>query len=448
MKPRLIDRLNHSLERKLQEQRVFLKSDAGTRFIRLRPVTIAAMVGGATLVMTWTIMITAIFLMDSISAGNTRDQIARERAMFEARLNDISRERDARAAEATAAQKRFASALAEVSMMQTQLLKSEDQRQELNQGIEVIQTTLRRTINERDEARRRGDELFATLEADEANDAPELARAKTLSASVGFLTDALSLTAAERDKHMVDANDAQAQAGELLFALELTKDRNDKIFSRLEDAVTVSLEPLDKMFSAAGMSTESVLREVRRGYSGQGGPLLPATKSTSGEDPFVGDDEARATSIMRGLDEINLFRIAAEKMPVGMPVERAYRFTSGFGFRRDPKSGARRMHKGADFAGATGSPILATGDGKVIRAGWQSGYGRMITIQHAFGFETRYAHLSNILVKVGDQVSRGDRIGAMGATGRVTGTHLHYEVRNNGNAVNPMTYIKAGRDVF
>ncbi len=81
-------------------------------------------------------------------------------------------------------------------------------------------------------------------------------------------------------------------------------------------------------------------------------------------------------------------------------------------------------------------------------AGWMSGYGRLVKIQHEFGIETRYAHQSKIRVKVGQRVSRGDRIGDMGTSGRSTGTHLHYEVRVGGKAVNPMTYIKAAKDVF
>ena len=84
----------------------------------------------------------------------------------------------------------------------------------------------------------------------------------------------------------------------------------------------------------------------------------------------------------------------------------------------------------------------------VTFAGRQSGYGNLIKIKHEFGIETRYAHLSRIRVKVGQRVSRGDRIGDMGNTGRSTGTHLHYEVRVGGKAVNPMTYIKAARNVF
>jgi murein DD-endopeptidase MepM/ murein hydrolase activator NlpD len=106
------------------------------------------------------------------------------------------------------------------------------------------------------------------------------------------------------------------------------------------------------------------------------------------------------------------------------------------------------MHQGVDFAASVGTPLYATADGVVIHAGWGAGYGRLVKIQHEFGIETRYAHMSKMRVKVGQRVSRGDRIGDMGASGRVTGVHLHYEVRVGGKAVNPMIYIKAANDVF
>ena len=106
------------------------------------------------------------------------------------------------------------------------------------------------------------------------------------------------------------------------------------------------------------------------------------------------------------------------------------------------------MHSGVDFAAGMGTPLYATADGVVTHAGWQSGYGRLVKIQHEFGIETRYAHMSKLRVKVGQRVSRGQRIGDMGASGRVTGVHLHYEVRVGGKAVNPMIYIKAANYVF
>ena len=182
-------------------------------------------------------------------------------------------------------------------------------------------------------------------------------------------------------------------------------------------------------------------------YSGQGGPLTPLTFSTRGEEE-ASADTLRANRILNQLDRINIYRIAAEKAPFAQPVRGGFRFTSGFGPRRDPITGGSRQHAGLDFAGPNGTPIVSTATGVVTFAGWQSGYGRLIKIQHDFGIETRYAHLSRIRVKVGQRVSRGERIGDMGASGRVTGVHLHYEVRVGGKAVNPMTYIKAANDVF
>ena len=106
------------------------------------------------------------------------------------------------------------------------------------------------------------------------------------------------------------------------------------------------------------------------------------------------------------------------------------------------------MHAGVDLAGPRGTAIFATADGVVVAAGPESGYGNVVRIQHEFGFETVYAHQSKIRVKVGQQVSRGVQIGDMGSTGRSTGSHLHYEVRVNGQPVNPMTYLEAAKDVF
>ena len=106
------------------------------------------------------------------------------------------------------------------------------------------------------------------------------------------------------------------------------------------------------------------------------------------------------------------------------------------------------MHNGTDFAASHGTDIFATADGVVTHAGWQSGFGRLIKIQHDFGIETLYAHNSNLRVRKGQRVSRGDHIADMGSTGRSTGTHLHYEVRVGGRPVNPMIYIKAANDVF
>lgn len=442
---RLGHKLNAILERRLPERRLFLKSDTETRFIRLKPATQAIGIVGTTLVMGWTIIATAVLLMDSIGSGSVRDQAARQQATYEARLNALAADRDARAAEAHAAQERFSLALSEVSAMQERLLASEDRRRELETGIEVIQATLRRTIQERDAARAEVERVLAEA-AGEAPDRVLGADAEELAATVEFLTSALAETAEEREQIAQSADAARLEVEDLALELKLVEERNDRIFGQLEEAVTVSLEPLDAMFRSAGLPPDRIIEEIRRGYSGQGGPLMPISLSTKGGPPEP--DELRANEILRRLDEMNLYRIAAEKLPFAMPVHASVRFTSGYGNRRDPLAGGTRLHEGADFAGAYGTSVYATADGEIVHAGWQGGYGRLITIRHALGTETRYAHLSNIRVKVGDRVSRGDHIGDMGNSGRSTGTHLHYEVRVGGQSTNPMTYIRAARDVF
>jgi len=427
------------LERYFPERRVFLKSDTDTRFIRLGPVSQIMAFAGASAIMAWAIIATSILLMDSIGSGNFREQAKRDQRTYEARLNALASERDSRASEARAAQERFNSALEQISVMQSELLSSETRRRELETGIEVIQTTLRRTMTERQDARDEAQQLASAL--DTQGVAPGDAAATTSDDStLDFLAAALADTATERDKITENAQNALLQADEMAAQIKYLEDRNEQIFRQLEEAMTISVEPLDKMFRAAGLNTDSLLDEVRRGYSGQGGPLMPLSFSTRGEDPSA--DALRANRILNQMDRLNLYRIAAQKAPFAVPLKGSFRYTSGFGMRWG------RMHKGTDFAAPHGTPIYATADGVVIHAGWQSGYGRMVKIKHEFGIETRYAHNSKLFVKKGQRVSRGQKIAAMGNTGRSTGTHLHYEVRVGGKAVNPMIYIKAAKDVF
>lgn len=431
------------LEHYFPERRVFLKSDNDTRFIRLKPHTQLLAFAGSSFLVAWAIVATAILLMDSIGAGNFREQAKRDQRTYQARLDDLSSQRDRRAEEALAAQERFNAALSQISVMQTELLSSETRRRELETGIDVIQSTLRGTMQDREAAR----EKIATLESDiESGASGDATAPHVANVPVEFVAEALAKTAAERDQVVEDAQEALLAADAMASEIALMKEQNDQIFRQLEEAMTVSVAPLDKMFRAAGMPTERILEQVRQGYSGQGGPLTPLSFSTRGEEPSP--DTMRANRLLDQMDQLNLYRIAAQKAPFASPVKAAYRMSSAFGPRRDPKTGGRRMHSGIDMAAPRGTPLYATADGVVTFAGWQSAYGWLVKVQHEFGIETRYAHQSRINVKVGQRVSRGDRIGDMGASGRVTGVHVHYEVRVGGEPVNPMVYFKAANDVF
>ncbi|MEQ9694047.1 M23 family metallopeptidase [Shimia sp. SDUM112013] len=437
MRTRFAIRVHQLLERFFPERRLFLRSDNDTRFIRLRPSTQLIAFAGSAAIVAWAIIATAVLLMDSIGAGNFREQARRDQQTYETRLNDLSEERDARTAEALAAQARFNAALDQISAMQSELLATEARRRELETGIDVIQATLRRTMKERETALAE----LATLTQSPNGGGTAVADGTPLgNEMMTLLSGALEETARQRDEVIADAQAALKAAEEMELELALMEEKNDQIFRQLEDAMTISVEPLEKMFTSAGLSTKSLLEEVRRGYSGQGGPMTPLSFSTKGGD--LTKETVRANRLLDQLDRLNMYRIAAETVPLDIPIKSAFRYTSGFGMRWG------RMHNGTDFAGRHGTPILSTADGVVTHADWQSGYGRLVKIRHANGIETRYAHLARIRVKKGQRVSRGERIGDMGNSGRSTGTHLHYEVRVNGRAVNPMKFIKAGKNVF
>jgi murein DD-endopeptidase MepM/ murein hydrolase activator NlpD len=141
------------------------------------------------------------------------------------------------------------------------------------------------------------------------------------------------------------------------------------------------------------------------------------------------------------LDELQNDVIA---IPSDKPIRADVTFTSGFGVRDDPFHRGAAMHPGIDLAGAYGTPIYATADGVVTRAGWNNGgYGNMVELDHGRGISTRYGHMSAVLVHEGDHVTRGEEIGRMGSTGRSTGNHLHYEVRIDGRPVNPIPFMKS-----
>ncbi|MBK5927517.1 peptidase M23 [Rhodobaculum claviforme] len=423
---------------------MFLRSQDEVRYIRLTPLSQVAAMAGVSLAVGWLLIATAILMMDSVGAGALRDQAAREQALYETRLNQMAAERDSRAAEAVQAQERFNVALQKVSEMQSALLASEQRRAEMETGIDVIQATLRRTMAERDAARR---ELAARAEAQMADGRTPEARAADMEDTLDFLLAALEETSEQRDTIADAAQQARREVEHLQLEARLRDERNDMIFTRLEEAVSVSMAPLERVFREAGLPPERILEQVRSAHVGPGERLQPIAISTRGSLE-MDDDAQRVNDILSGLDRINLFRIASERAPFAEPVSANVRFTSGFGTRRDPKTGRTRQHNGVDFAGPRGTPIHATADGVVTQAGWQGGYGNTVIVRHAFGIETLYAHLHSINVREGQRVSRGDRIGGMGTTGRSTGVHLHYEVRLGGRPIDPMTYIRAARNVF
>ncbi len=188
-----------------------------------------------------------------------------------------------------------------------------------------------------------------------------------------------------------------------------------------------------------GLNPETLLSGSEEGM---GGPFIPffgkAEKDVS--DP-------RFTRLADALARMNSMERALAGIPTSMPAA-IMLMSSGFGYRHDPFSGAGAMHSGLDFKGPIGTPILAAASGVITHASTMAGYGNCIEITHANGLVTRYAHLSGYTVSLGQKVNRGVQIARMGSTGRSTGSHLHFEVRLQGQAINPLKFLEANPDVL
>ncbi len=168
-----------------------------------------------------------------------------------------------------------------------------------------------------------------------------------------------------------------------------------------------------------------------------------AAATTSTTDADLADMQAtqQFRSLFQTWKKLDGGQAPAIAVPSAHPVEQI-EFTSMFGVRSDPIHGGARMHAGVDIRGPIGTPIYATADGYVGRAERSGGYGNLVELEHGKGLQTRYGHLSKILVNPGDHIRRGQLIALMGSTGRSTGSHLHYEVRMDGHAVNPVPFLE------
>ena len=238
----------------------------------------------------------------------------------------------------------------------------------------------------------------------------------------------------------------EEQVDGLQHDLRVQEGHYDFIFRNLEGAVELALGPMVKALERSGVDLDSLLETVRRRFSNAGGPggSLSSIERTLSESP----NSNRIKALVEDLDRAHFMGLALQKIPVSMPIYGKFRYSSNFGLRRDPFTRKMSRHEGIDMVAQSGSAIYATADGKVVFAGWSGGFGRVVRIRHIHGFETVYGHLRKIRVKVGQMVSRGDRIGDMGNSGRSTGTHLHYEVRVGGSPKDPKKYLEAGRYVF
>ncbi|WP_180226375.1 M23 family metallopeptidase [Rhizobium rhizogenes] len=236
-------------------------------------------------------------------------------------------------------------------------------------------------------------------------------------------------------------------------APETVADRADRVFSK----VTLSLKHIeqDQLTRIRNLTADAsgTTNEIQAIMHNVGVKVPDEVASKEDEDggvggPYVAPEnvdqfEQSMADLDTALTRLETVRGTAESLPFRNPAPGKL-ITSPFGNRKDPFFSTLALHTGTDFHFSPGERIKATAPGKIVSAGWTGGYGNMVEIDHGDGISTRYGHMEQVLVRVGDKVGTGDVVGLAGSTGRSTGTHLHYEVRENGHPIDPMYFINAG----
>jgi murein DD-endopeptidase MepM/ murein hydrolase activator NlpD len=222
----------------------------------------------------------------------------------------------------------------------------------------------------------------------------------------------------------------------LQASLDRIEARDRAFMNSLEETYRSKAQRMRGMLADLGVDAKRITPPPK---SGTGGPFVAALP------PF------NATGFDRQLYSIKIERAEIEQLsrsliniPVRRPIAGEGEIVSGFGVRIDPFLSRPAMHTGVDFRAEIGDPVLVTANGTVTSAGWSGGYGKMVEVDHGNGFSTRYGHMSEIDVKVGQQVKSGQSLGKVGTTGRSTGPHLHYETRIDGEPVDPQKFLSAG----
>ena len=231
-------------------------------------------------------------------------------------------------------------------------------------------------------------------------------------------------------------------------SLDRIEARNRAVLSALEETYHSKAQRMRGVLADLGVDTKKIASAPKNGAvndtvngvaSGTGGPYVPALP------PF------NASAFDRQLYSVKVARVEIDQLtrslvsiPVRRPIAGEGEIVSGFGPRIDPFLSRPAMHTGLDFRAEVGDPVLVTANGTVTSAGWSGGYGKMVEVDHGNGLATRYGHMSEIDVKVGQQVKLGQSLGKVGTTGRSTGPHLHYETRIDGEAVDPQRFLSAG----
>lgn len=319
------------------------------------------------------------------------------------------------------------------------------QHQKLNDTIAELQDDLRLAAREQSQLQAQNAALSAALSDSGERIASVTTDQDRREERVRLLQQAVAALTHDRNALADRRTQLSDEIKKLEQRLVAYQTSQQSVVENLAARTRTNVDEVLKTVAMTGLDVDALLSRAGENMPGIGGPfvdLRAVTDLNAAESAML-----TVASLDDEVDRWDRLQFVLHTLPLAAPLDH-FLLSSGFGSRRDPINGKLAAHEGLDFLSELGAPVMATAPGKVVFAGWKGDYGKMVEIDHGLGIHTRYGHLKSITVKVGDEVTYRQQIGALGNTGRSTGPHVHYEVRVDDKAYDPMNFLEAGRYVF
>ncbi|MEQ8503772.1 MAG: peptidoglycan DD-metalloendopeptidase family protein [Rhodospirillales bacterium] len=427
-----VDRLRAFIDRVFPERQLVMRTEGRVSYFRLSQPAQVFMSGVVAAALSWSTFTSVSFLMHDQVLQAKDDEIVGARLAYRSLLSEVAEY-----------QRKFASITKDLEENHSLMLGLVEKNASLQRNLSSVSRRLEITSAERQQvinARERLKDQLSVLE----NEMTSLSgRNFALKDNLNAVESDLHLIMTERNKAQTDSSRMRNRVEELTSRLKELQETEGEVVQRMNERAGDQIASLEKVIELTGLEPDSLLGVSDNGNSGVGGPFIPVE-----QDGLPASDlKIELANLDRNLNRLESLQESIARVPLSPPMN-SYYITSSFGKRKDPMTNRWSAHYGVDLGGPMKSSIYSTAAGKVTYAGWKGRYGRLIEIDHGFGLKTRFAHLSKILVKVGQEVKFHDKIGLLGSTGRSTGPHLHYEVVFNNKSLNPLKFIRAGKYVF
>lgn len=426
-------RFRRFINRTFPERQIHLRTRGRIRFFRIPQALQLGTLAAAIITSSWFGYSTFSYIEHDDIVVAKDSQIADARKAYDDLLSDV-----------TAYQRRFAELTRELEDNHNLMLSLVERNATLQRNLTTVERRLESTETERESVASAREGLKGKLSRLEGEMHSLSNKNFSLRDNLNNVETDLQSVLRERDAAKERSNILDAQVAALKGSLNNLQVAQDKAVDTMTERTANYIGSLEKVVEITGIDIEQLLAAsdsiVQR--EGQGGPFIPVNPEEAG-----GALGKKLIRLEERLGQWESMQELMSRMPLAAPMK-AYSITSSFGKRRDPVNKRWSAHYGLDFGAPMRSPIYAPAPGVVKQAGTKGRYGRFIEIDHGSGIKTRYGHLNRIMVKRGEKVEFGQKIGQLGNSGRSTGPHLHYEVIFNGKPKDPMRFIKAGRHVF